>query len=617
MKTTFVQKSANTYCALGKSKKSSNLSEGLKFSGVKLSVLLYLILFLIPFATIAKTTVHTIGDSTVADYSPTSYPQTGWGQVLSYFFNPDNVAIDNKAVSGTSSLSFYNSFWTGVKPNIKVGDFVFIQFGINDGVVTAGIHTDPATTFKDYLTKYVNETRALGAYPVLITPQIWNDLKSGTWNAYPAAIRELAVALSVPLVDLDVSSTALVNLVGTAYASTFIYLGLAPGEYPNFPLGKVDNTHFQRMGAIEMAKLVVQGLRNDSSDVNIKALLISNLVPTYKVNFTTNNSTYGQVTRSEYFPAGITLTAKAYPQIGKKFDSWSGDINDTNAISTFVMGTSPKTINGSFSLIANYDYTSLMADFETVSPKAFDCSWGKIPTADAITIVDNPSVEPINTSSKCMKIVQKLSFVSASLSATNFLANLSLSQAFPVVKTDPAHYLHFKCFTNASITKVGVRLTDTSWASCMFYAPSQIPVNKWVDVVIDLNVSGYALQNINRFEYFPDYNYTYNSHTADETTYIDDIKVNNIATPTVVAVTENPTALSNNILFYENNGILTIKGINEKTLASIYDVNGKLLQSNKLVLGLNHLNVSGLMRGEYIVHLKTESGIIVKKFLKQ
>jgi lysophospholipase L1-like esterase len=577
-------------------------------NNLKLSLLIYLILFIIPIAVIAKTTIHTIGDSTVANYDPTKYPQTGWGQVLNFFFNPDNIAINNKAVNGTSSKSFYNSYWTGVKSSIKTGDFVFIQFGINDKNSDPAIYTDPATTFKDYLTYYVNETKALGAYPVLITPQ--NSMTSVAWGTYPEAIRQLATSLNVPLIDLDVSSKALVTLVGSEYARTFIYMGLASGEYPNFPTGATDGVHLQRMGAIEIAKLVVDGLRKVSSDANINTSLISNLVPTYKVNFTTNNSTYGVVTRSEYFPTGITLTAKASPNFYKKFDNWSGDINNITPITTFVMGVTEKTINANFSLDNNYIPPSIMADFETVLPAAYDCSWGKVPTADAITIVDNPSIETVNSSPKCMKIVQKLSFMSLQ-SANWFGANIRLYQSFPVVITDPVHYLHFKYYTDVS-SWVKVRLNG----SYTLYLPKTI-LNKWVDVVVDLSTPTllYNLPYIDRFELITNYDYTNNSHTADETTYLDDILVNN--NPTAYAPTSTHSSMNNNIQTFEKNGILNINGITEETIASICDISGKLIQTKKLSLGLNQLNISDLAKGVYVVNLQTEDAIFVKKLLKQ
>ena len=290
----------------------------------------------------SKPTVHTIGDSTVQTWNAANYPKTGWGQELSFFLNQDSVAVDNKAVSGTSSMTFYNTYWTGLKPTIKTGDYVFIQFGINDGSL------DPSTTFKNYLTKYITETQALGAFPVLITPMNNNNLPNGSWGLYPESIRQLATSLNVPLIDLDTSSKALLASVGNIYSTNFIFLNLAAGDYLNYTNGNVDNTHFQEMGAIEMAKLVVQGIKNLNTDVNVRKL-IPGINPTYKVNFISNNSSLGNITRSEFFPAGINVTAKALPGNGAKFDGWSGDLIDSKSISSFVMGTTQKTINASFS----------------------------------------------------------------------------------------------------------------------------------------------------------------------------------------------------------------------------------------------------------------------------
>jgi rhamnogalacturonan endolyase len=106
--------------------------------------------------------------------------------------------------------------------------------------------------------------------------------------------------------------------------------------------------HFQEMGAIEMAKLVVQGIRGLSSDANVSKL-IPFLVPTYKVTFTSNNSAAGLITRTEFFPAGITVTAYAWPNAGFTFLNWSGSITGTKRNITFVMGTAAKTINATFS----------------------------------------------------------------------------------------------------------------------------------------------------------------------------------------------------------------------------------------------------------------------------
>ncbi len=291
--------------------------------------------------------VHTIGDSTVEFWRPVDYPKTGWGQVIQYFFDPERVAFHNEARGGTSSKSYYNKFWTNTLSQIHVGDFVFIQFGINDMNTNPAIHTEPMTTFKDYLARYVGETRAKGAYPVLITPMQWNQLpRGGSWGLYPEAIRRSASSLSVPLIDLDTASAALRDSVGTNYSTSFIYMNLAPGEYTNYPSGNKDNTHLQEMGAIEMAKLVVQGLRNLGADAQL-GKLVRCLNPTSKVTFL-SDAAAGLVTRSEFFPAGVTVTAKAVPGAGFTFVGWSGDLTGSKAVTSFVMGAADKTITANF-----------------------------------------------------------------------------------------------------------------------------------------------------------------------------------------------------------------------------------------------------------------------------
>jgi lysophospholipase L1-like esterase len=294
-----------------------------------------------------KIHVHTIGDSTVQFWPPANYPKTGWGQVIPYFCDSNKVVFHNEAVGGASSKSYYEKFWTNTLGRIGAGDVVFIQFGINDMNSKPAFHTDSMTTFKEYLAKYVTETKAKGAYPVLITPMVENKLTDGSRGNYPLAIRQLAGLLNMPLIDLDAASKALLKTVGLDYSTQFIYMNLAPGEYTNYPAGCIDNTHLQEMGAIEMAKLVVQGLQKLNSEPNVSKL-ISCLNPTYRITFLTDRSA-GLVTRTESFPAGLTVTAKALPNSEFKFIGWSGDLTSTNAITAFVMGSASKAIRADFS----------------------------------------------------------------------------------------------------------------------------------------------------------------------------------------------------------------------------------------------------------------------------
>ena len=137
--------------------------------------------------------VHTIGDSTMANYNESTTVTRGWCQYLQQFL--EGIEVNNRGKNGASSKSFYlePAFWTTVKNQIEPGDYVLIQFAHNDektdgmdgdevkayytsigdnasASATDYRGTNPSTTYKDYLRKYIDETRALGATPVLVGP---------------------------------------------------------------------------------------------------------------------------------------------------------------------------------------------------------------------------------------------------------------------------------------------------------------------------------------------------------------------------------------------------------------------------------------------------------------
>lgn len=212
-------------------------------------------------------TVYLVGDSTVCNYDEDQAPREGWGQELANFFT-GNVKIDNRAASGRSSKSFIEEGkFSPVKELMKKGDYLFIQFGHNDEKDDSR-HTDPYTTFKETLTEYINAARSKGAQPVLITPVARRKFdKNGqivdTHGSYPAAMIELAKEEDVPYIDLCSKSMALFNKLGPE-GTLNIFLHLDAGVSPNYPDGVSDDTHFQKNGAIEIAKLVIEGIKGNN-----------------------------------------------------------------------------------------------------------------------------------------------------------------------------------------------------------------------------------------------------------------------------------------------------------------------------------------------------------------
>lgn len=207
-----------------------------------------------------KVTVYLIGDSTMANKPSTVFPETGWGMPFAHFFD-STVVVDNRAKNGRSTRTFISeNLWKPVADNLHPGDYVFIQFGHND---EAKEKTDRYTTPDEYrnnLRKFVSETRSKNATPILITPVTRRKFMDGkiqdTHLEYSALVREVAKELKVALIDLDEKSKMLLQEFGEEN-SKLLFLQMLPGEHPNYPDGKNDNTHFSELGARKMAQIVL------------------------------------------------------------------------------------------------------------------------------------------------------------------------------------------------------------------------------------------------------------------------------------------------------------------------------------------------------------------------
>ena len=209
-------------------------------------------------------TVWLAGDSTMADKEVKAYPETGWGMPFKAFFD-SSVTVANIARNGRSTKTFITEgLWQHITDNLKPGDYVLIQFGHNDEVPTKASATTE-TQFHDNLLRFVNETRAKQAIPVLITPVARRKFDAagnvqGTHEVYSAIIRKLAADQNVPLIDLDRESQQLLQKFGPE-TSKLLYNHLEPGENPNYPAGRADDTHFSELGARKMAEIVLADIK--------------------------------------------------------------------------------------------------------------------------------------------------------------------------------------------------------------------------------------------------------------------------------------------------------------------------------------------------------------------
>ncbi|MBN2180873.1 MAG: hypothetical protein JW715_03080 [Sedimentisphaerales bacterium] len=191
-------------------------------------------------------TIYILGDSTVCD-QPLE-PWNSWGQMLPRFFKP-TIAVANHAESGESIRS---SLGAGrvkkVMSIIKPGDYLLVQFGHND---MKDRSPDALEIYKSNFKQLVADTRAKGATPVLITSM---ERKAGvekdTLGDYPETIRRVAEEENAALIDLHAMSKVLYTAWGADIDKAF-----------------QDGTHHNNYGSYQLAKCVVEGIKQNVPDL--------------------------------------------------------------------------------------------------------------------------------------------------------------------------------------------------------------------------------------------------------------------------------------------------------------------------------------------------------------
>lgn len=205
-----------------------------------------------------------IGGSTMATF-PETRPVVGWGQTLPQFFR-EPARIDNRAKSGRSTKSFIDQgFWSQVHADLRAGDFLIMCWGTNDGASDPARFTEPRKEFQENLRRFIRETRAKGATPVLATA-----VARRQWDAngrfveppseYVVVTREVAAREAVPLMELRGATVELERSLGVE-GSKALHLHLPPGKFEAYPNGARDDTHYNAYGATRVAELVVREMR--------------------------------------------------------------------------------------------------------------------------------------------------------------------------------------------------------------------------------------------------------------------------------------------------------------------------------------------------------------------
>jgi lysophospholipase L1-like esterase len=195
-------------------------------------------------------TLFLLGDSTVCDQP--REPFASWGQMLTRFLKPE-IAVANHAESGESlRSSLAAKRLDKVLSNMRERDWLFIQYGHND------MKAVDAATYKADLKRFVVAARKKGGKPVVVTPMHRRTFEgnkiTNSHRDFPDAVRQVAAEENVPLIDLHAMSQKLYEAWGPEHS-------IEAFSTPR------DGTHHNNYGAYELAKCVVEGIRQDKLDL--------------------------------------------------------------------------------------------------------------------------------------------------------------------------------------------------------------------------------------------------------------------------------------------------------------------------------------------------------------
>jgi lysophospholipase L1-like esterase len=210
------------------------------------------------------TTIFLAGNSTVVDQD--REPWASWGQMIPFFLVPSTVVVANYAESGEALNSFVSAKrLEKILSLMKAGDYLFIEFGHNDQK-QKGEGVGAFTTYKKRLQFFISEVKNKGGVPVLVTSMHRRNFDStghivNTLGDYPEAVRQTAKEENVMLIDLNAMSKNLYEAWGEA-ASVKAFVHYPANTFPNQKEALKDNTHFNTYGAYEIARCIVQSIKD-------------------------------------------------------------------------------------------------------------------------------------------------------------------------------------------------------------------------------------------------------------------------------------------------------------------------------------------------------------------
>ena len=243
--------------------------------------------------------------------------QWGWGYYAHEYFDPTKITVENQALGGMSSRTFYNKLWAPIKAAIRPGDWVIISIGHNDNgpydegrarASIPGVGDDTLNvtiketgekvtvyTYGGYMRKYINDVRAQGGNPILmsLTPRnAYDDKGKIVRKPHTQWLMQVAAEEGVPFVDLNEISGQKLDSYGKWKTDYHFFL---------------DKIHTSRFGAMMNARSAAEGLMASHNPAlnPLKAMMRNVQLPAYKrsdnkpVVFITGDSTVKNADKDE------------------------------------------------------------------------------------------------------------------------------------------------------------------------------------------------------------------------------------------------------------------------------------------------------------------------------
>ena len=205
-----------------------------------------------------------LGDSTCAVKEDSARPETGWGEMFYPYHKGAGALVYHAQCGGSIEMILLEGVFYDWFGESSEGDYVIIQFGHNENKPEEYRRTDPDGKFVFNLRYMINNFRSRGVTVILISPisrrYFVNGKPQNTHFGYPEAMKRVADEEGTIFIEMTQRTLRALDEMGEE-ESKKMFMNFPAGMYENYSEGKQDNTHLRPEGAMWIASLIADGLK--------------------------------------------------------------------------------------------------------------------------------------------------------------------------------------------------------------------------------------------------------------------------------------------------------------------------------------------------------------------